>query len=286
MPWCDGLALDGVAVFISLLLLGILVLTHPEWLSKHLSPLERRPFAETQNRYLSLHRPSQWNLSAGALGLLIILGLAALVGIGYIFGLAVQELSESQSAPDRWIQTFLVAHREQWLTTMMQAATLLGDSSFVIGVVCIVGIVWSYFAWSLQPLALLVVTYLGARVIESTVKELSHRPRPPMEQAVDHFTHFAFPSGHAIYAITIYGMIAALLILVSRQRQRRLAIWVVATLIVGLVGCSRVYLGAHWLTDVVGGYILGAAWLIILLVTTQRIDVAKTTGSQHSIIRR
>lgn len=286
MPWCEGLALATVAIVISLLLLGILVLTHPEWLSKHLGPLDRRPFAETQNHYLSLNRLGQWNLSAGALGLLIMLGLAALVGIGYILGLALRELAESQSSPDRWIQTFVVTHREQWLTTMMQAVTLLGDSSFVIGVICIVGIVWSYLARSLQPLVLLVVTYLGARVIESTVKELSHRPRPPIEQAVDHFTHYAFPSGHAIYAITIYGMIAALLILVSRQRQKRLAIWVVATVIVGFVGSSRVYLGAHWLTDVMGGYILGVAWLIILLVTTQRIDAARRTSNQHSITRR
>jgi undecaprenyl-diphosphatase len=183
----------------------------------------------------------------------------------------------------------MVAHRNQWLTSTMQAVTLLGDSSFVIGVVCIVGLIWSYFARSLYPLTLLLVTYLGARVIESAVKQLSHRPRPPIDQAVDHFTRFAFPSGHAIYAITIYGMIAVLLSLVSRQRQRKLAvlaIWVGATLIVALVGSSRIYLGAHWLTDVVGGYILGAAWLIILLVTTQHIDVVRTKNSQPYVTRR
>lgn len=275
-----------ITVVITLLVLGILVLTHPNWLNRPLGFLNRRASAPTHNGYPPLHQASQRNLSAGALGLLIILGLASLVGIGSVVGLALQELSGSQPAPDRWIQTFMVANRSQWLTSTMQAVTLLGDSSFVIGVVCIVGIIWSYFARSLHPLILLVVTYLGARVIESAVKQLSHRPRPPIEQAIDHFTRFAFPSGHAIYAITIYGMIAALLSMVSRQRQRRLAMWVGATLIVALVGSSRIYLGAHWLTDVVGGYILGVAWLIILLVTTQRSDVVRTKTSQSHVTRQ
>jgi membrane-associated phospholipid phosphatase len=278
-----------ITILIFLLLLTIFGLTHPRWLDRSVASLNRPPSTENQDRYWLLHRVGQRNLSAGALGLLITLGLAALVGVGSLLGLALQELSGSQSAPDRWIQTFMVAHRNQWLTSTMQAVTLLGDSSFVIGVVCIVGLIWSYFARSLYPLTLLLVTYLGARVIESAVKQLSHRPRPPIDQAVDHFTRFAFPSGHAIYAITIYGMIAVLLSLVSRQRQRRLAvlaIWVGATLIVALVGSSRIYLGAHWLTDVVGGYILGAAWLIILLVTTQHIDVVRTKNSQPYVTRR
>jgi membrane-associated phospholipid phosphatase len=275
-----------MTILIFLLLLAIFGLTHPRWLDRSIASFDRRPSTENQDRYWSLHRVGRRNLSAGVLGLLIILGLAALVGIGSVLGLALQELSGSQPAPDRWIQTFMVAHRNQWLTSTMQTVTLLGDSSFVIGVVCIVGIIWSYFARSLHPLTLLVVTYLGARVIESAVKQLSHRPRPPIEQAIDHFTRFAFPSGHAIYAITIYGMIAALISMVSRRRQRKLVIWVGATLIVALVGSSRIYLGAHWLTDVVGGYILGVAWLSILLVTIQRSDVVRTKTSQPHVTRQ
>ena len=278
--------MNEIAVSISLLALGILVLTHPKWLEGPLGSLYRRPSAQTEHRYWPLRPAGQQNLSAAALGSLITLGLAALVGIGWALGLAVQELSRSQPAYDRWIQTFMVTHRDEWLTSIMQGVTLLGDSSFVIGVVCVVGVVWSYFARSLHPLILLVVTYLGARVIESAVKLLSHRPRPPIEQAVDHFTRFAFPSGHSIYAITIYGMIAALISLLSRQRQRRLAIWVGVTLIVALIGSSRIYLGAHWFTDVVGGYILGVAWLIILLVTTQHNDVASIKTGPPYVTRR
>jgi membrane-associated phospholipid phosphatase len=209
-----------MAVTISLLTLGILVLAHPKWLDAPLGSLDRRPSARIEHRYWPLRPAGQRSLSAAALGSPITLGLAALVGIGCLLGLGVQELSGSQPAFDRWVQTFMVAHRNEWLTSMMRTVTLLGDSSFVIGVVCVVGIIWSYFARSLEPLILLIVVYLGARVIESAVKQVSHRPRPSLEQAVDHFTRFAFPSGHAIYAITIYGMIGALLSLVSRHRQK------------------------------------------------------------------
>jgi membrane-associated phospholipid phosphatase len=73
----------------------------------------------------------------------------------------------------------------------------------------------------------------------------------------------------------VYGMLAALLAAATPRWGRKVSVWTAALLLAGLVGLSRLYLGAHWLTDVLGGLALGAAWLFALLT------VARTIRAPH-----
>ncbi|MDQ6712016.1 MAG: phosphatase PAP2 family protein, partial [Candidatus Dormibacteraeota bacterium] len=83
---------------------------------------------------------------------------------------------------------------------------------------------------------------------------------------------WAFPSGHATQSIAFYGMLAIVLI-TWYAPNRRLALGIGAALITLVVGASRLYLGVHWLTDVLGGYALGLAWLsLVLAVSFAAVD--------------
>jgi undecaprenyl-diphosphatase len=105
----------------------------------------------------------------------------------------------------------------------------------------------------------------------SLVKVLTGRQRPPAALAVQHFAGLAFPSGHATQAAAVWGMLAALLANATSRGSIKVAIWAGALLVTALVGVSRLYLGAHWLTDVLGGWALGALWLVSLLTAVRTI---------------
>src|SRR5262249_43389202 len=94
-------------------------------------------------------------------------------------------------------------------------------------------------------------------------KPLVGRARPPISVHMIGASGFAFPSGHATAAVAVWGA-AALVLSASRSGPQKLAIWAGAFLVVGVVAFSRVYLGVHWWTDVVGGLALGGFWLCML----------------------
>jgi membrane-associated phospholipid phosphatase len=79
-----------------------------------------------------------------------------------------------------------------------------------------------------------------------------------------HYTGAAFPSGHATQSAAFYAMLA-IVFGTGLSFRRRAAVWSAAALVVLIVGASRIYLGAHWLTDVLAGYALGASWVAIVV---------------------
>ena len=135
-----------------------------------------------------------------------------------------------------------------------------------------------------RPLALLTAAVAGAAGLYNIVKLLAGRPRPPAAIWIGHYTGASFPSGHATQATAVYAMLAIVLGTGLSFRKRAI-LWSAAALIVLIVGASRIYLGAHWLTDVLAGYALGATWaaivIAILLTTSQGTSQAETMQHQH-----
>ena len=103
---------------------------------------------------------------------------------------------------------------------------------------------------------------LGGFGRETLLKEVFHRTRPDLVPALAREATFSFPSGHATMATVFFGGLAALVFHVTPARLPRTAAAVGASLVIGSVAFSRIYLGVHWLTDVAGGILIGLFWVM------------------------
>ena len=181
---------------------------------------------------------------------------------------------------DPAVATYVADHRSGWLTTVMQLVTWLGSSLFIIPLGLLVGgSLWRRrHTW--QPLVMLAAAFLGAAGLYDIVKPAVGRARPAAAlQVGGPEVGRSFPSGHATQSIAFYGMLAIVLIVSYAPRWRRLFI-AAAAVVVLVIGASRLYLGVHWFTDVLGGYALGLAWLALAMVISQRISTFVTPISK------
>lgn len=123
---------------------------------------------------------------------------------------------------------------------------------------------------------MLVVSILGGDVIKGIFKNLLQRERPTFLRIVEE-TGYSFPSGHTMSVVTFYGMLAYLLWINFPQRKGlRWTIATVTPVIILLVGFSRIYLGVHFPTDVLGGLAVGGAWLVTCIMALNAIRFYKS----------
>jgi membrane-associated phospholipid phosphatase len=165
---------------------------------------------------------------------------------------------------DPRLESFVVAHRVGWVTSVSKVVAWIGSSFLLIPLILIVGAyVWvKRRDW--KPLMKLAVALGGAIALYNAAKVLIDRARPPARMRVgEPVPGGSFPSGHTMEAIAVWGMVAVLAAgALSRRRWAPVAGAVAVVLIVGAV---RVYLGTHWLSDVIAGYALGGCWLAVVV---------------------
>ena len=143
--------------------------------------------------------------------------------------------------------------------TVVKAVTWLGSTGVlwtVIGVATVILAVRRQ--WRLA--VYLLITGAGALILDPILKSLVGRLRPVVAHPVAHGTGNSFPSGHSLGSIVCYGAVLLVFLPAARGRWRRVFIVVIAAL-VALIGISRILLGVHFLSDVVGAWALGVAWL-------------------------
>jgi undecaprenyl-diphosphatase len=136
---------------------------------------------------------------------------------------------------------------------------------------------------SWTPVILIVAAGGGSLLMTIAGKDLIGRARPPLTDAVPPYEYSAsFPSGHTLNAVAVVGVIAYLLILRQSTTRARVLTISAAIFFAITIGLTRVYLGHHWLTDVLAGWILGAAWLA-LVITAHRLYL--TVRARHDARR-
>ena len=118
--------------------------------------------------------------------------------------------------------------------------------------------------------ALMSANMVGAGLLNDGLKAFFHRLRPEPFFGIAPPGDFSFPSGHALCSFCFYGMITALFFRRIRNRAARIAITSAAVIIILLVGVSRVYLGVHYPTDVLGAWSLGLFWISFLVMFDKR----------------
>ncbi len=222
-----------------------------------------RRFARWGPRFRRLGRvPAE-----GALVLSLILGLAAVALAAAGVGKLVDDVTDGDGVAvlDHPVARFVAAHRAPPLTSVMEPVSTAGGPAGMAVIALAVGLLLA-IAWrSWAPVLVLAVTCAGVLGLTIVFKAALGRSRPPLAQAVAAAHGFGFPSGHAAAAAAVFGAAAWLCSLRMRSWRSRIAVWAAAAMLASLVGISRVYLGVHWTTDVIGGWIFGILWMAVVV---------------------
>jgi membrane-associated phospholipid phosphatase len=161
------------------------------------------------------------------------------------------------------------------------------DSSYIVGVpgslealalvsLLVAAVLLWRRCWSL--LAAWLVAVLGGEALNLLLKDLIARPRPRFEHPLVVETSYSFPSGQAMESLVVYGMLAYLAMLTPGGPGKRAALVGGLAVLVALIGFSRAYLGAHYLSDVVGGFAAGGAWLSIVITGREAVRRREMAG--------
>ncbi|WP_242923789.1 phosphatase PAP2 family protein [Pontibacter liquoris] len=169
--------------------------------------------------------------------------------------------SESIVTIDKNFTAFLFSMRSEWLSQVLYVFTQLGEQWAALGVGGILSLI---FLFRKKYVALIAfwIALAGVGITTRYGKTYIARDRPS-EVAYYKVEHFSFPSGHATTVMAEYGLIAYFLFRHYRKRRQRRVLLGVAAVLILIVGFSRIYLGVHYLSDVLGGFLLGALWLLV-----------------------
>ncbi|BFT65056.1 VTT domain-containing protein [Pseudomonas moorei] len=155
---------------------------------------------------------------------------------------------------------------------VMIAITELGDTTVVAAVTMVV-LLWLMWKRAWRTAAYWLIAIAGASALNSVIKVALHRARPG-ELLYSGWSAFSFPSGHSTVNVVLYGFLA---FLIARDLHPawRLVVALGAAILIFLIASSRLYLGAHWFSDVIGGLAFGSAWLALLGLSYLRRQVRR-----------
>ncbi|MEK9182410.1 MAG: phosphatase PAP2 family protein [Patescibacteria group bacterium] len=123
------------------------------------------------------------------------------------------------------------------------------------------------------------ITIVGSGISSLAGKIIFHRARP--ESAIYAENTFSFPSAHSMMAMAFFGFIVYILLKRAKKRKYKIIIFCVGLMLILFVGLSRLYLGVHFLSDVLGGYLFGLLWLVAGIVIFERLNLRDKSVS-HS----
>lgn len=195
------------------------------------------------------------------------LPLTLVVVVAYVNISLLSELTESVMeaewivVADKEFTTMLYNMRSPWLSQVLFAITKLGDQEAVFIIGAVVTAVFLYRRSFVGIVAFwLVMGGVGLSVRYG--KTFISRARPA-DVAYYEVIHYSFPSGHATTALAMFGLLAYFLYRhYDKSRYQKLCLWM-AVILSLLVGFSRIYLGVHYLSDVLAGFLLGLLWMLV-----------------------
>jgi len=158
-----------------------------------------------------------------------------------------------------------------WIEAPLLDLTALGGST-VLGLVVIVVIGFLMLQTRYRTAIVVAITWCSGELLNAALKHVFNRPRPSIVPHLRAVYTTSFPSGHAMESAIVYLTLAAILMRASQSRVTKIYILSIAVLLTTLVGVSRVYLGVHYPTDVLGGWIVGFMWASICSLAARRFE--------------
>lgn len=177
---------------------------------------------------------------------------------------------EPLTVADAQLSTWLHTHRSPVLTTFLWIVTSL-HSTLAVSCLAVIGGLYLLWRRKLYWLAALWLSVFGGMLLNILLKYVFHRARPHFDDPILTLTSYSFPSGHTMMATVLYGAIAAYLVAKMPDWWWRLLVIFLAMSLIALVGFSRIYLGAHYLSDVLAAMAEGLAWLSLCLTVVYSV---------------
>ncbi len=203
-----------------------------------------------------------------AVGLELLIGLLALTAGAWLFGALAEEIVEGNTHIDTRLAEWIHVRATHGWTTFFENVTRAGNLFTLIPVV----LVASILLWRLRritELQLLLLAAVGAEVLTVGLKLGFERERPFFADPLATESTYSFPSGHASVSLAVYGTLGYIAARHLGTRRAQIGALTLAVLVVLLIGFSRIYLGVHFLSDVIAGFSLGLAWVALCVVLLQ-----------------
>ena len=274
------------SIILGALVLTVIALTWLwRWLVRHETGikqrwamlLERSGIVAFRHRYAPVLNFLQERLTPGGyLGLHVTIGALVIIAATWTFGGIVEDVltGDPLTIVDRQVAEWLHLHATPPLTRVMIAVTYLASGAVIAPLALLVGLIL-LFRRRWHRLLALVLTVLGGALLNVVLKHFFRRHRPAFEEPIMTLGTYSFPSGHAIAVVLLYGILALWAVQAARNWRWRILIVLAALFLIVLVDFSRLYLGLHYLSDVLAANVAGVAWLCFCLTGVEALRQAR-----------
>jgi undecaprenyl-diphosphatase len=191
-----------------------------------------------------------------------IYALVSLIALIAFLGLLMMVSKNLLASTDSSIMLAVYASRTEQLTNIMKIITFLGGD-FLIILSAGISLIPLFKKHWLQ-LIVFVTASVGGEILNTIIKDIIARPRPGISQLVSE-TGFSFPSSHSMGSTVVFLILVIGIWQYTKNQRLTLISLLVAIVLILLIGLSRIYLGVHFPSDVLGGYFAGICWLSTVL---------------------
>lgn len=217
------------------------------------------------------------------LGLELLGGLVVLTLAAWVFGLTVEELSEGDTHLDTRFADWLHERATDGWTSFFEKVTWLGNVPVLAAVTFIAAILLSRIHRTAE-VQLLLLAVIGTQILTLGLKQGFARERPFFPDPLATESSYSFPSGHSSMSLAVYGTLGYIAARHADTRRAQLLALGGAAALVLLIGFSRLYLGVHYLSDVIAGFSLALAWValcVVLLHLRLRLKARRSQTSRY-----
>jgi undecaprenyl-diphosphatase len=204
------------------------------------------------------------------LGLHLTIGLAVMIFGAWAFSEIAEEIGPGSDwhAFDQGVTAWFKAQSHATWITVAHAITLCGSVAFLT-IVSVAFAIYFFVRRAWNRLLVLAITMLGGSLLNVVLKHFFQRQRPVLENPIVTLSSYGFPSGHTMGSTLLYGLLALIAARFIRSASGRAAVFALAIIWIALIGLTRIYLGAHYLTDVIAAIAAGSAWLAVCWTTAE-----------------
>jgi membrane-associated phospholipid phosphatase len=226
---------------------------------------------------------SAFKTMAERLGPRMGIGLLAAAIVMVLFAVLASEVLEGETQHfDDAVRMTVYGVASPRATTVLHAITQLGSPLFLLPMTLVASLIFLRRR-RIRGAILLTATMVGVSLLNWILKSVFQRPRPLPFFGLTVPASYSFPSGHSLAAFCFYGALAALVTARLRSTFWGALVWAGAVVIIVAVGFSRLYLGLHYPSDIIGGYATGFVWVLTVASADRMFRRADQRGAKTAV---